>query len=363
MSSAKPRNGKVELLRFAFSFVVMFFHIGISIFGRNHVVAEKYTFFYNGYFGVEFFFVLSGFLMASFIYKQRNKIPDLGRETPVFILKKVKKILPLHIIAFVLAFVIMCIVRKYNIQQISYAFMYGIPNLFLVMRSGLMGKDVLTPEWYLCQMFLAMMVLYPLCRKYYRSFSRIVAPLIAVFLVGFLITNTGSLYDSSSWLGIASKSLFRAFAEICAGVFVFEVYRYVEKLNFKKGDKIFLSVVEILCWLSVFMFTFTTVRDRYAGQMLILLCIALCLSFSNATYGMKFFNNKVFYFLGSLSLPLYLLHPVAQRIVMAWCTNFSDAGKVAMFVVVTLALCLVITPLERKLGVAISQKINQLKKN
>ncbi len=363
MGVKKMKNGKIEILRFAFSVVIMFFHIGVSVLGRTFTFEDKYTFFNSGYFGVEFFFVLSGFLMASFIYKQQYEPHNLGRETCAFVSKKILKILPLHLIAFCLAFIVICQANQYNFEEASYRFLDGLPNLLLIMRSGLPGEDVLTPEWYLCQMFLAMMLLYPLCRKYYKTFSKVVAPLVAVFVIGYLIQTTGSLLDSTYWLGSVSKSFARAVAELCAGVFVFEVCRYIKNLNFKKFDKLFLSVVEVVCWLAVFAFTFVIIDDAYAGHFLILLCIALCLSFSGVTYGAGCFNNKISSFLGSLSLPMYLLHPVAQKIVEVYFIEYSEVERITIFVVLTFVLCLLVKPFEIMLEKAIFKKIKQLKKS
>ncbi len=360
MGIRERKNGKIELLRFVFSVIVMLFHIGVTVFGRETTFSDNFTFFYNGSFGVEFFFALSGFLMASHIYRACNQPDNLSKETCVFVSKKVLRILPLHIIAFFVAFIVACVTDT-EYSGIGYRLLDGLPNMLLIMRSGLPEKDVLTPEWYICQLLFATMLLYPLCRKYYKIFSRIVAPMVAVLVIGYLLETTGSLMDSTYWLGLFSKSFARAVAEICAGVFAFELCRYINKLNFKKADRVFLTVVEVVCWVLVLVFTFTNIDDSYAGHFFIFLCVALCLAFSDVTYGKACYNNKACFFLGSLSLPIYILHPIAQKIVEVCYAQGSNALKVTVFVVFTLILCFVTKPLEKLLKEAIFSKLNQLK--
>ena len=59
------KNGELELLRFLFAIMILFYH-------TRKICPIDSGIFKHGYFGVEFFFILSGALMAKSIYKRRN---------------------------------------------------------------------------------------------------------------------------------------------------------------------------------------------------------------------------------------------------------------------------------------------------
>ena len=82
------RNGAVELLRFLFACCIAIYHA--APFFAVDLSYKGFKFFCNGAVGVEFFLVLSGFLMAKSAYKKALGGPssDLGRETLSFFSKK-----------------------------------------------------------------------------------------------------------------------------------------------------------------------------------------------------------------------------------------------------------------------------------
>ena len=79
----KARNGKIEFLRFLFCIIVLLYHIAESTIGLKYEILDNITFFGKGYFCVEFFFIVSGYLMASF---DRYPILEYLPQTPYTIL-------------------------------------------------------------------------------------------------------------------------------------------------------------------------------------------------------------------------------------------------------------------------------------
>ena len=63
------RNGEIDLFRFIFSVMIIIFHFGNTY---------NYRIFQNGYIAVEFFFVVSGYLMARHVWLKSADIRDLG---------------------------------------------------------------------------------------------------------------------------------------------------------------------------------------------------------------------------------------------------------------------------------------------
>lgn len=362
MAKKTTRNGKIEFLRFVFCLVVMFFHFSRNVIGLDYQVfgIEAISFFSKGYFGVEFFFVVSGFLMAAAAFKNKDNGVGFGRDAFNFMQKKLMGILPFHLIAYTVTFVGFFFLYEYSLKEAAVKLFESLPNFFLISRSGLPVTDILGVEWYLSDMLIAMVFLYPLCRRYYDVFSKVIAPVAAIMILGYIMKTTGTLSGTSAWSVLFSKTLLRAVAELCAGVFVFELCRNVKKLNFTRFDKMLLTVVEFGCYIAVLCFTTIRFPGKFGAHFLILLCLGVCISFSDLSYGKKLFNTRFFGFLGSLSLPLYLCHIIAVRFVSTALTDVSDFSKFLVFIGISFGLTFVLMPVEKVLHKLIDKKLHKL---
>ena len=89
------RNGKIEFLRFVFCCVVMIFH------GKSCMNDGTIEIMFSGRLGVEFFFLVSGFLMAVSLERVTcfSEL-SVAKETGRFIVKKAKSLYPMVVIAF-----------------------------------------------------------------------------------------------------------------------------------------------------------------------------------------------------------------------------------------------------------------------
>jgi len=103
---ASNKNNSIELMRFLFTSCILCFHIAGVLWGRKKVIYElgafNIMFFRNGAIGVEFFFLVSGYLLAASVFRENtadcNKEKHLYiAETTHFIWKKLKSIWPYYI--------------------------------------------------------------------------------------------------------------------------------------------------------------------------------------------------------------------------------------------------------------------------
>ena len=94
----KKRSGNLDLLKFIFSLMIVLFH------GKNLTTTDSYIF-PGGNIAVEFFFVVSGVLMAraASTYEMQD---NLGKDTFVFMKHKISGLMPNYYIAFIIAFIV-----------------------------------------------------------------------------------------------------------------------------------------------------------------------------------------------------------------------------------------------------------------
>lgn len=76
IKTAKQKNGTIELMRFIFTSCILFFHISGMLWNRKKVIMPLTSFdimfFRNGAIRVEFFFIVSGYLLAAACFKKNS---------------------------------------------------------------------------------------------------------------------------------------------------------------------------------------------------------------------------------------------------------------------------------------------------
>ena len=321
------RNGKIEFFRFVFCIIIILFHTNRILSTGGSKEGYELGLFPRGYIGVEFFYFVSGYLMANSIFLtiEKKETMPFDREYWRFMWRKVLAILPYHLLAFALLFVQDWFFNKYNIQSLVKAFLSEIPGLLLLQRVGFNGQHLNSVEWYISAMLIAMAVIYIFCRRNFRLYSGVVAPVTAILLMGWIFFNCGA------WSGAGRKmpltlgyvSLFRAYAEINMGIFAFRIAKVLERETFSRGEKIFLELLEMGGYAIAIIYSLFAVPIRFESIPTLFLLISVALTFSKINYRENIWNQKVMSFLGKLSLPLYLNQLFAIYTVRRYAPDWS----------------------------------------
>ena len=305
MENHKARNGKIDFFRFVFSVIVVIFHINKDFwdFGRVYLDGRLSLAGYGGC-GVEYFFIVSGFLFALSLSK-RTETDDLARDDFAFVWRKAKAILPYHFIACAIA-ILFILIRLIGGDKGFDVLLDKLPSLFLMQAFQLSGNNdaLLGQEWYISTMLLVMFLLYPFAVKFKKAFTGIAAPAIGLFLLGRNAVQNGLL--------IGTDHNMRGLQDICLGIFCFYVYTKLKDLNPGRRGRVLITVIEAFCYLVSTVYCFTAADAKYQIYIAVLFCIGVTLSFSelgviSSGKLSTLFNNRFVYLLGKWSLPIYLI--------------------------------------------------------
>ncbi len=303
------KNGKVEILRFIFCICVVLFHAGADVFGKDRSVGEYLTFFYHGRIGVEFFFLLSGFLAAKSAYNLKNT-NSIGENTFNFIFKKIKIIFPYHIFAIVFSIIILMIYSNNFISDFAKRF----PSIFFLQRTGISNVDFISVEWYICSMLIALAIIFPMLLKNFDLTAKVISPVASSLIIGYLIKTYGAMPASNSFEVFTYSCNVRGFAVVLLGCFCFAVSQKMKQHNFSSIQKLFLALVENLCWLVTIFYIISNLNRKYEAYVIYILALGITIvffrDFSNGPY-----NSKLIFYLGKLSLPIYLCQNIGRDIV------------------------------------------------
>lgn len=297
------KNGTIEFFRFIYSIVIVFCHA--VVLGSS----EKYIF-SSGAICVEFFFLVSGYLMAQSVEKMPPLKPhSLGKDTLAFMQKKIKALCPNYYIAWIIGFIFYIISNNLlNFTDILKTFLQCIWELLFVTLSGLVYMRINGAVWYISSMLLVMFLIYPFLRKYYEFFTRAAAPLIAVFLLGYMLKTFGHLRSGTQWLSLTYKGNLRALAELCIGISLFPISRKLQNLSLTAFARILLSLAEAFGYIALLFCSALPKATKYDFLCLFFLSLSVLISFSEQSYFFRILNHQFSFRCGTFSFSLYLSH-------------------------------------------------------
>jgi len=296
------RNGKIEFLRFFFSVIIVIHH-------SRKILGDNNCWFLGGSLAVEFFFIVSGYLMMHSITKaENNSVLSLGKETGHFLLKKIKVLYPEILVGFFISASFIALAEGLRGMSVVKFFIDSIWDITPFIQSGLTYRSVNGVVWYISSMILCMAVLYPLIRKYKDFMLCVIVPLLIFLSYGYLCRNFTDPRNPTVWLGFTYKGNIRALGDICLGIVAFVFVSWLSKINFTFKGKVFLTIVEFFAYLSEVLYMFFYPATRTDFVMIFVFALAISITFSGKSVDLGIFQNKVCIWLGKYSLSLYLGH-------------------------------------------------------
>ena len=301
---ASKRNGVIELMRFLMSLFVVGYHTRLAAdYGGNSM-------FEYGYFAVEFFFVLSGFLLAGSLERAYASENNVFLDTGKFMWKKVKALLPYHLTAVVLMIAVLgAFDAAFLGERLASG---GWTGIFLVQSFVVWTtcEGIVMQEWYLSTMLLVMLLVYPLSRLLAKKIKkRVFIPVVLLCLLGVVAIAVGF---GTNWQFAWNFSVdLRGFGEMCLGMMLFYLSRWMKGKELSRGADTALAVAEGACYVVAF--------------------VLMCLPFDiMGAIGIPVVM--------AVSLPLYILHPVVTELATRAFGALPAAANVIVCFLISLAL-------------------------
>lgn len=298
---ATKRVGEIELFRAIFCLIIMIRHGG-ELFHTNRIP------FGGGALGVEFFFLVSGYLMmATIAHRQNEPTHRLGTEALNFVGKKIGTFYPEMVVAYIVGFVFESVAMGLKGKSVVELFMNDPFELLLLRMTGMGNNPVNGVVWYLQTMILCMLILYPLIRKYPDMMQKVIMPLLGVLLLGWLGRNYKDLRDPNKWIGFTFKGNVRGLAELCLGAAAYPLVQWLKTFRLKTADRIVFTVIKWICWIALLAYLYQT-KTKYDVFYVFVFFVAVVLAFSQQCVDAPLYQNRFVYWLGKISLPYFLSH-------------------------------------------------------
>ncbi|KXU87883.1 hypothetical protein CI15_14315 [Paraburkholderia monticola] len=256
----------------------------------------------NWVWGVDIFFVLSGFILAYTYLPSRETSFDWTAYRS-FIVKRFARVYPMHLLTFLvfvgLWFVAKHIGHEFAHSDVVYTARTAVENALLVQAWGLEGKLSWNfVSWSISAEWFAYLFLFPLCAKVLSRLSRATCGVL-VLLCWLMLCLYCFLYNDGA-LELTTFGALRIVPQFLAGYWLFRLLK-----TWKVGE---LAMCVGLVALMILMCVPTTLPVLLLP--LILLVIAGLAN--GGVIGRALFGNRVAVFLGEISFSIYLIHPILQ---------------------------------------------------
>ncbi len=307
------RNGEIDVLRFVFSVLIVIFHFNDNF---------KLQIMYFGNIAVEFFFLVSGYLMAMHANKKIKQNEDIqlsiSDETWKYTLNKVKSFYMYYIGAFIIQIIVRFIlVKNEGVASIVYNLLKSVPVVSLLfMRLGTNDTQLYVPNtWFLFAMLIAVFILYPILLWRNKSAIQWILPLLSLSILMYMKNTYNKLSVWGDWEGPLYSGVIRAIGEMALGCCLYPLsILVIEKKSQsnssgKVSTNLLLTVIKITCYAIVLIFSSgkigTFVFDRSFDFHALLFCaIGIILSFASCGYTIP--ATKITGYLGKSSLPIFI---------------------------------------------------------
>ncbi|APA85693.1 acyltransferase [Paraburkholderia sprentiae WSM5005] len=256
----------------------------------------------NWVWGVDIFFVLSGFILAYTYLPSRDTAFGWGAYRS-FMVKRFARVYPLHLATF-LVFVGMWLVAKrtgheFAHSSVDYTARTAVENLLLVQAWGLDKKISWNfVSWSISAEWFAYLFVFPLCAKVLSRLSRVTCGSIA--LVSWLLLCGYCFLFNGGDLGLTTFGVLRIVPQFIAGYWLFRVLKTREV-----GE---VTMCISLGALVILMCMPTT----WPVLLLPLILLVIAGLAKGGVVGDALFGNRVAVFLGEISFSIYLIHPILQ---------------------------------------------------
>jgi len=293
----KRHNGIISFWKFMFSILICSFHLGSLYKGTRFNFA-------GGSIAVEFFFLVSGFLFCKkYISYNKNNNEEIIEDNIKITWKNIKRFFP-----YVLFFIIMSVL--FTTFALDYDLMDYVYAFYRALLLPTKGPEEILPYsilWYLSALIIIEFIIFPLLVKHKKKYSLYIAPIISFVLLSYLLIKYGNIISPWKKDIFVYKSLVRGYMAINFGIFLYSICEYFKKIDYKRITKIILTIIEQFGYISVFILSNkTSAHNRFDTLILLILAVSVLISFSGNSLLNNFANNKVFYYLEKLSLPMYI---------------------------------------------------------
>lgn len=261
----------------------------------------------------------------------------LEKHSMLFVLRKFMSFAPLYYISL---FEIAALKVSYgNGKNI---FLHIIPELFGIHKAiGFSFVNYHVVTWYMSSMLFAMLLLFYILLKNDKFFLYIFCPLVSIFIFSYMMSS------EKPFNAVDNRfiCIFRALCGICFGGVSYTIYLKLSEVVKSKRQRVVLTVAEILLYTVILSSLIRYGKDTsLMFPMMLLMPIAIAITFSGQSYLSNLFRSRIFKYCGSASLYITFNHLVILQFIQYYMPFIIPKGygySVLIMLILTIILSII----------------------
>ncbi|WP_299767286.1 acyltransferase [uncultured Dokdonia sp.] len=318
-------------LRFVFAYMVFSGHLGGLFLSYNEGFLTdtfaSYLSMSEGYLGVSFFFILSGFILS---YKYKEAFLEKSIKFKDFILARVFRIYPLHLFTFGIAFFLSYYGRLGDLTF----WLKSLSNTLLV-QSFIPVKEYffsfngvswsISNEMFFYTLFPVLLLTVAVLRKY----------IVFILLLPVVIIAIQPTTDTHHWVYYINP-FFRVF-DFILGILLYDFYLRYKENAWVKHNATLLESFAIVFFLACYFFRSGISQDfRWSIYYWIPMTFLIFIFSIQRGYISHILSKRVLIWLGEISFAFYMIHQLVIQVL--WIINYKFRLFENGYVLIAIAL-------------------------
>lgn len=302
-----------------------------------------------GYLGVDFFFILSGFLlMRHYLVKSSNDCsPAIA--TIQYTKGRYFRLLPYYLLAFLLG--IGLSVCLWTNKPFAELIVNNIWELLMLEAAGFNISIIVGPGWYCSALIIAGFFVYYLLARYKETYLYFIAPIIFLAVFAWMWQHIGHLNRWGQVDILTYTGAMRGFAELGLGCICYKIYTVLAE-RFKDKYLLLSSIIELAMSSYIFYVIFCVGPSNADFITVVFMAVLITSLFIGNSWLSKILNHRLFGYLGTISISIYLNHLILAGI--DWNMFFANYGmseniSYALYIVIVLIFSAISTTFVQRL--------------
>lgn len=319
-------GNSIYIWRIVFTVLIMVMHFNnmySKIYENPHVTDGWYI-------AVEFFFIVSGYLLMARA-ENRGKSESALQYTA----KRYQRLYPEYLFALLVPWVLNICSGGRSIKESILVLMGNWEEVFMLQCIGLNKFPFMSnATWYISVMLIAGFLIYHCVTRYRESYIKFILPLLLVVIYSYLYRRNVDLdhwiYTENVWL---NEGVLRGLLDMNIGVVVYLIHMQTEKIQWSKSGRYIMLAGEILSYGFVIVMSLRHSRT-YDFLFLFVLAFAVLLSFMNGFFEV-FHTSRGLMYLNGLCYVAYLNHNLWNGWILPrfWTTEEWHFSWVILYVI------------------------------
>ena len=332
-------NYCIDFFRFVFSCLILIYHGWV--FTGPYVPGYTAGYFKYGYYGVDFYFIVTGYLMMNSIAKQKIKSKNIYKETFEFVFRKFKKLFPGLLVTFIFG-----ITLVYGMDFFDSKNFLSNNLVSEIMQLNIFGYNLLINKtwWYISAMLFVLFLLYPLARKNKDGYIYYFAPLIMLVALAIVKYTDIKIDYAHDNVFLFKNGFYKGLIFIILGNFAYQFALKMKNKDLNKLKTVFLTILESAIYILLICNTYFSFMGSIAVALLFVFVIAL--TFSKLTYSSKIFRHDIWRKLGIFGFYMYLCQISVRTYWLDWLSHqhqiYGYHRMLCYYVVMTVILSILI---------------------